>query len=226
MRKPDYPDADPKQWSEVDAYFSDLLCPNDPDLLAGLEASATAGLPPHDVSASQGQLLALLVKMVNAKRVLEIGTLGGYSTIRMARALPDDGLLVTIEANPHYAEVARQNLKRAALDEKVDLRVGKALDVLPELDGPYDFIFIDADKPNNPGYLAHALRLARPGTIIIGDNVVRGGRVINKQSDDANVRGVRTFLDQIAAEPRLNATAIQTVGEKGWDGFVLALVDE
>lgn len=225
MRKPDYPDADPKRWSLVDTYFSDLLCADDTVLTESLERNSRSGLPSHDVSATQGQMLAIYAKMVGAKRVLEIGTLGGYSTIRLARALPDDGMVVTIEANTDYADVARQNLKHAGVDGRVDLRVGKALDVLPGLSGPFDLIFIDADKPNNPNYLVHALRLARPGTVIIGDNVVRGGHVIDAASQDANVLGVRSFLELIAAEPRLTSTSVQTVGEKGWDGFALAFVE-
>jgi predicted O-methyltransferase YrrM len=169
-------------------------------------------------------MLALFIKMVNASRVLEIGTLGGYSTIWMANALPEDGCVVTIEANSDHAKVARANILKAGIADRVDLRVGEALDVLPTLDGAFDLIFIDADKPNNPSYLQWALRLSRPGTVIIGDNVVRGGAVLDAASDDANVRGVREFLQMIANEPRLSATAIQTVGEKGWDGFALAVV--
>ena len=225
MRTPDYPDADPGRWSQVDTYFSNLLCADDPSLIESLENNAEAGLPAHDVSATQGQMLAIYAKMVGAERVLEIGTLGGYSTIRLARALPDIGVVVTIEANPDYADVARKNLNHAGVQGKVDLRVGKALDVLPSLDGPFDLIFIDADKPNNPHYLAHALRLSRRGAVIIGDNVVRGGKVVDATSEDANVQGVRSFLELIAAEPRLTATSIQTVGEKGWDGFALAFVN-
>jgi predicted O-methyltransferase YrrM len=225
MRKPDYPEADPRRWSLVDTYFSDLLCADDAVLIECLERNSRSGLPAHDVSATQGQMLAIYAKMVGAKRVLEIGTLGGYSTIRLARALPDDGVVVTIEANANYADVARMNLKRAGVEGQVDLRVGKALDVLPGLIGPFDLIFIDADKPNNPNYLTHALRLARPGTVIVGDNVVRGGQVIDAVSGDANVQGVRSFLELIAEEPRLTSTSVQTVGEKGWDGFALAFVE-
>lgn len=225
MRKPDYPDADPKRWSQVDSYFSDLLCADDAALIESLKQNTRSGLPAHDVSATQGQMLAIYAKMVGAKRVLEIGTLGGYSTIRLARALPEDGVVVTIEANADFADVARKNLNRAGVEGKVDLRVSKALDVLPSLDGPFDLIFIDADKPNNPHYLAHAIRLARPGAVIIGDNIVRGGKVIDAASEDANVQGVRSFLELIAEEPRLTATSIQTVGEKGWDGFALAFVN-
>ena len=171
-------------------------------------------------------MLALFVKMAKAHRVLEIGTLGGYSTIWMARALPEGGRITTIEANPHHAETARTNIARAALTHRVDLRVGAALAVLPSLTGPFDLIFIDADKPNNPAYLDWAMKLAQPGTVIIGDNVVRGGAVVEENSADPNVNGVRAFLKMISENPRLEATAIQTVGEKGWDGFVMAVVKE
>jgi len=224
MRVPDYPLADANRWSAVDGYFAELLAPSNAQLESTLAKNASAGLPPHDVSALQGKMLALFIKMVNASRVLEIGTLGGYSTIWMARALPDHGCVLTIEANPAHANVARANISDAGMADRVDLRVGKALDVLPTLGGPFDLIFIDADKPNNPSYLQWALRLSRPGTVIIGDNVVRGGAVLDAASDDANVRGVREYLQMMANEPRLSATAIQTVGEKGWDGFALAVV--
>lgn len=224
MRIPDYPSADSERWSQVDGYFSGLLSPSDMHLDATLAANAKAGLPAHDVSATQGKLLALYIAMTRASRVLEIGTLGGYSTIWMARALPEDGKVVTIEANTHHAAVARSNIEYAGLANRVDLHVGVALDVLPTLQGPFDLVFIDADKPNNPHYLEWALTLSRPGTVIVGDNVVRGGAVIEPESTDANIRGVREFLRMIAAEPRLDATAIQTVGEKGWDGFALAVV--
>lgn len=224
MRKPDYPSADSARWSAVDSYFAGLLAPDDAVLADALQANARAGLPTHDVSALQGQMLALLVQITGASRVLEIGTLGGYSTLRMARALPANGTVVTIEADERHAAVARANFERARLSGRIDLRVGKALDVLPTLTGPYDLIFIDADKPNNPRYIEWALKLSRPGTVIIGDNVVRGGAVVDPDSADKNVQGVRSFVDFIANEPRLAATAIQTVGEKGWDGFVLARV--
>jgi len=224
MRKPDYPSADAARWSAVDGYFAGLLAPDDAALTEALSANAQAGLPTHDVSALQGQMLALLVQIAGAERVLEIGTLGGYSTLRMARALPANGTVVTIEADERHAAVARANFERARLSGRIDLRVGKALDVLPTLTGPYDLIFIDADKPNNPRYIEWALKLSRPGTVIIGDNVVRGGAVVDPDSADKNVQGVRSFVDFIANEPRLAATAIQTVGEKGWDGFVLARV--
>lgn len=224
MRIPDYPSADSEKWSAVDSYFSGLLAPHDDVLTAALAENARAGLPPHDVSATQGKMLALFVRMAGAVRVLEIGTLGGYSTIWMARALPEGGRIVSLEFNERHAEVARRNVETAGLAEHVDIRTGAALDLLPSLEGPFDLIFIDADKPNNPHYLQWALRLSRPGTVIIGDNVVRGGAVADAQSADANVHGVRAFLEMMAEDPRLDATAIQTVGEKGWDGFTLAVV--
>jgi predicted O-methyltransferase YrrM len=224
MRTPDYPSADAERWNAVDAYFANLLSPDDAPLIEALAANTEAGMPPHDVSALQGQMLALFVQMTGAMRVLEIGTLGGYSTIRIARVLPPGGTVVTIESNEHHAIIARKNFIRAKLADRIDLRIGKALDVLPSLVGPFDLIFIDADKPNNPSYIRWALELSRPGTVIVGDNVVRGGAVSDPNSMDPNVRGVREFVDLIAAEPRLTATAIQTVGEKGWDGFILARV--
>ena len=224
MRVPDYPLADEARWSAVDRYFADLLAPSDEALTGVLAANEAAGLPPHDVSATQGQMLALFARMVGARRILEIGTLGGYSTIRMARALPAGGTIVTIEGDPAHADVAQRNIERAGVGGQIDLRRGRALDILPMLAGPFDLIFIDADKPNNPAYLRWALQLSRPGTVIIADNVVRGGAVADAASEDPNVQGVRAFLEMIAREPRLQATAIQTVGEKGWDGFSLAVV--
>jgi predicted O-methyltransferase YrrM len=226
MPRPDDPSADAARWSAVDSFFARLLVPADGHLDAALSANRAGGLPAIDVSATQGKLLALFVRMTQAARILEIGTLGGYSTIWMARALPAGGKIVTIEFDPHHAEVARGNIARAGLAERVDLHLGAALDVLPSLAGPFDLIFIDADKPNNPHYLAWALRLSRPGTVIIGDNVVRGGAVTDGASKDPNVRGVREFLRMMSDDPRLDGTAIQTVGEKGWDGFALAIVGE
>lgn len=227
-REPDYPSADAERWQVVDHYFAALLAPHDDALDAVLAANEEGGLPAHDVSPSQGKMLALFASMTGARHILEIGALGGYSTIWLARALPASGKIVTIEANEAHAEVARANLDRAGVADRVELRIGKALDILPlleaEVAGPFDLIFIDADKPNNPAYLQWALRLSRPGTVIIGDNVVRGGAVVDPASADLNVLGVREFLDMIAADPRLDATAIQTVGEKGWDGFALAVV--
>ena len=224
MRVPDYPSADSARWSVVDEYFANLLAPPDRHLRATLIENGANGLPNHDVSATQGKMLGLFARMVGARRILEIGTLGAYSTIWMARALPPGGKVVTIECNQTHAETARRNIERAGLSEAIDLQVGNALDVLPTLAGPFDMIFIDADKPNNPHYIRWAMQLSRPGSVIVGDNVVRGGAVADPASEDANVKGVRDFLEIIAKEPRLDATAIQTVGEKGWDGFCLAIV--
>lgn len=225
MRIPDYPMSDQEMWTNVDSYFSQVLCPSDDILDATLTANAKAGMPAHDVSATQGKLLALFVQMLQAQRVLEIGTLGGYSTIWMARKLRTGGKIVTIEADQHHAEVALENLKKAAVSDLVDLHIGAALDVLPTLEAPFDLIFIDADKKNNPEYLQWALKLSRPGTVIIADNIVRGGGVINSDSEDINVQGVRKYFEMVKNDPRLDATAIQTVGEKGWDGFSMAIVN-
>ncbi|TCW48124.1 putative O-methyltransferase YrrM [Phytobacter diazotrophicus] len=216
-----------KQWSNVDNYLIEKLIPKDGILEQVLVNNQQAGLPAFDVAANQGQLLALFVRMTGAKRILEIGTLGGYSTIWMARELPTDGELLTLEADAHHASIARQNLQLAGVAERVKLIEGPALNSLEQLGEhpPFDLIFIDADKPSNPDYLRWALRYSRPGTLIIGDNVVRDGEVTNPQSDDARVQGVRTFIEMLGEDPRLTATAIQTVGVKGWDGFTLAWVN-
>lgn len=216
-----------KQWSNVDNYLIEKLIPKDDILEQVLVNNQQAGLPAFDVAANQGQLLALFVRMTGAKRILEIGTLGGYSTIWMARELPTDGELLTLEADAHHASIARQNLQLAGVAERVKLIEGPALNSLEQLGEhpPFDLIFIDADKPSNPDYLRWALRYSRPGTLIIGDNVVRDGEVTNPQSDDARVQGVRTFIEMLGEDPRLTATALQTVGVKGWDGFTLAWVN-
>jgi predicted O-methyltransferase YrrM len=217
-----------ERWSAVDSYIGENLVPADPVLEAALRASSDAGLPPISVSPSQGKLLHLLARARGARTILEIGTLGGYSAIWLARALPPGGRLITLEAEPRHAEVARANLAHAGLADVAEVRVGPALDTLPKLqaggDGPFDLIFIDADKPGYPDYLPWSLRLSRPGSMIIADNVVRGGAVADSASTDANVQGVRRFIEMLAAEPRVSATAIQTVGSKGYDGFALALV--
>src|ERR1700722_16475004 len=218
-------------WSAVDRYICDRLLDEDPALDAALAASDAAGLPPIAVTANQGRMLELLVRIHGARRVLELGTLGGYSTIWIARGLPPDGRLITLEANPHYAEVARANIAAAGHGEMVQMRVGPALETLPVLAGEgasFDLIFIDADKQNYPGYLEWSLKLAHPGTLILGDNVVRDGAIVADEEDprsaDGVIQGVRRFYELLAAEPRLDATAIQTVGAKGHDGFALALV--
>lgn len=220
---------DQATWSAVDAYFVERLLPGDPALDAAVRDSEAAGLPPHQVAPNQGKLLQLWARMCGASRILEIGTLGGYSTIWLARALPAGGKVVTLEADARHAAVAIANIERAGLGGQVEVRIGKALDTLPLLAqegaGPFDLIFIDADKPNNPHYLAWALKLSRPGTVIIGDNVVRNGAVADAGSIDGNVLGVRRFMDLMAENPRLSATAVQTVGSKGYDGFSLAIVE-
>ena len=215
-------------WTGVDGHFTDLFIPADPILDAALAANAAAGLPSIDVAPNQGKFLHLLARMNGARRILEIGTLGGYSTIWLARALPADGQLITMEYEPKHAAVAQSNIDRAGLANRVQIRVGAALDSLAQLateqPAPFDIIFIDADKPNNPGYLAWALKFSRPGTVIIGDNVVRDGAILDPADPDPRVQGTRRFLELLAAEPRVSATALQTVGSKGYDGFAMALV--
>jgi predicted O-methyltransferase YrrM len=217
-----------EQWVAVDRYLAELLLAPDPALEDALAAGAAAGLPAHDVSPLQGRLLEVLARAVGARAILELGTLAGYSTICLARALPDGGRLVTLEADPRFADVARANVAGAGLADVVELRVGRALDTLPALvaEGrePFDLIFIDADKRSNPEYLEWALKLSRPGTLIIADNVVRDGTVLDAASSDETVQAVRRFYELLAAEPRVTATVIQTVGVKGHDGFALALV--
>ncbi|WP_437665550.1 O-methyltransferase [Sorangium sp. So ce1182] len=217
-----------ERWSAVDRYITDMLVPSDAALDAALGASAAADLPPINVAPNQGKLLHLLARIQGARSILEIGTLGGYSTIWLARALPAGGRLVTLELDPKHAEVARANIARAGLADVVELRLGRALDTLPALAaegrGPFDFIFIDADKPSNPDYFAWALKLSRRGSVIVVDNVVRKGAVADPESADPNVQGVHRLNKLLAAEPRVSATAVQTVGSKGYDGFAIALV--
>ena len=218
----------PEVWSAVDQYIHGLLVPSDPVLDAALEASAAAGLPAIQVSPPQGKLLHLLARMLGARNILEIGTLGGYSTIWMAWALPAGGRVITLEANAKHAEVARANFARAGLTDVIELRLGPALDSLPKIAaegrGPFDFIFIDADKSTMAEYFDWVLKLSRPGSVIIADNVIRKGGVIDASSTDADIQGVRRFNERLAAEPRVSATEIQTVGSKGYDGFALAVV--
>lgn len=212
-----------EQWSAVDEYVAELLAPHD----AALEG-ALSGLPAIQVSSPQGKLLCLLAKSIGASSILEFGTLGAYSTIWLARALPASGRLITLEADPTYAKVARENIARAELADVVDLRVGLALEVLPELHaeeaGPFDFTFIDADKENSPAYFAWSLDHSRPGSLIVADNVVRDGTLANAESDDPKVQAQRRLHEILAAEDRVSATTIQTVGGKGYDGFAVALV--
>lgn len=216
---------DPR-WTEVDDYIADRLLGTDPVLTRTLTDNAAAGLPDIDVSAAQGRMLHLFARMAGARRILEVGTLGGYSTIELARALPAGGRLVTLEIDAHHADTARGNLARAGLADRVEVLTGPAAETLRTLDGPFDLVFIDADKPSNVTYLAQALRLSRPGTTIIVDNVVREGGVLDADSADDRIRGTRALFDAIHAEPRLTATAVQTVGAKKWDGFVLAVVND
>ncbi|HVU24107.1 MAG TPA: O-methyltransferase [Opitutus sp.] len=216
-------------WTAVDSYLNGLLVPRDDALDAALAASAEAGLPAIAVSPLQGRMLQLFARMMAARAILEIGTLGGYSTICLARALPADGKVVTLELEPRHAEVARRNFARAGLAEKIEVRVGRALGSLTmlaaEKAGPFDLIFIDADKAGIPEYFDWSLKLARPGTAIVVDNVVRKGEVADAASTDVAVRGVRRFNEMLAKERRVTATTIQTVGSKGYDGFTLAIVD-
>ncbi|MFE2145667.1 O-methyltransferase [Streptomyces sp. NPDC059456] len=215
-------------WTAVDDYFNGLLVREDDALVAAGVDSEAAELPAHQVAPNQGKLLNLLARIHGARTILEIGTLGGYSTIWLARALPAGGRLVTLEVDERCADVAAANIARAGLDEVVDIRRGRAVDLLPELVdlAPFDLVFIDADKPSNPDYLKWALELTRPGSIIVGDNVVRDGAVVDADSTDPRVQGVRRFTELIAEHPRLTATALQTVGSKGYDGLVLALVTD
>jgi predicted O-methyltransferase YrrM len=216
-------------WNEVDLYMNDKLIQPDPILDEVLKANQEAELPAIDVSPSQGKFLHLLASLKGAKRILEIGTLGGYSTIWLARALPKDGQLITLELSAHHAEVARANLKRAGVSHLVEVIVGPGLDTLAVLKDrgtdPFDLIFIDADKPNNPNYLKWALELSKRGSLIICDNVVRQGHVVNSESEDENVKGIRQFMNALAQEKRISATAIQTVGSKGYDGFIVGIVE-
>jgi predicted O-methyltransferase YrrM len=217
-----------ERWTEVDQYIDHLFVPPDPALEAALHATEEAGIPMIQVSPNQGKFLGILAQAIQARTILEIGALGGYSTIWLARALAPGGKMITLEVDPKHARVAQANLKHAGLDGSVELRLGPALDSLPKLAedgaGPFDLVFIDADKPNTAAYFAWAVKLTHPGSLIITDNVVRDGNVVDPDSRDPNVRGARQFNAALAAETRVTATIVQTVGSKGYDGFSIALV--
>ena len=223
-------DTNPSQqlWTAVDQYIAKNLIPSDPVLTQALADNAAAGLPSIDVSPTQGKFLHLLARIMCARRILEVGTLGGYSTIWLARALPIDGQLITLEVNSKHADVAAKNIARAGLTSLVDLRIGPALESLAQLHSDnaetFDLIFIDADKANNPNYLDWALRLSHPGTVIITDNVIREGGILKADDPDPNIQGTRRFFEKLGADPRLEATALQTVGSKKHDGFAIAIV--
>ena len=216
-------------WTDVDQYIEDRLVSAPRYLEDALAANAAAGLPAIDVSPAQGKYLQLLVRMTGARRILEVGTLGGYSTLWMASGLPADGKMVTLEYEPRHAEVARSNFARAGFEDRIELHVGAAAQSLPKLAeagaGPFDLVFIDADKPNNVTYLRWAIELGRPGTVIVLDNVIRGGGIIDPNATDPSVMGTQAAFAMIANEPRLTATALQTVGSKGWDGFAMMILD-
>ena len=218
------------RWEEVDRYLAETLAGEDDALRSAVAASDAAGLPAIQVTANQGKLLELFARMLGARTILEIGTLGGYSTIWLARGLAPGGQVITLERDPKHAEVARRNFARAGLASSIELREGAALDLLPVLEteraGPFDLIFVDADKPSLPDYFVWSLRLSRPGTLILVDNVVREGEIVNADSEDASVQGVRRMNELIAAEPRVRATAMQTVGAKGYDGLAFVLVED
>jgi predicted O-methyltransferase YrrM len=217
-----------KNWEAIDAYIAENFLDDDPALEAALAASEAAGLPPIQVAPLQGKLLMVLAAAMSARKILEIGTLGGYSTIWLARGLAEGGKLITLDLNPDYAEVARSNIANVGLTDRVEVRVGKALDILPELHaedaGPFDLVFIDADKPSTADYFDWAVKLARKGSLIVVDNVVREGAILAAQSDNKHVKGLRSFFARAAADPRVTATAFQTVGNKGHDGLAVVLV--
>jgi predicted O-methyltransferase YrrM len=217
-----------ERWTQVDDYLAGALIPSDPVLDAAVRAGVDAGMPQIQVSPTQGRFLYLLVRVLGARKILELGTLAGFSTIWMARALPRGGQLITLEVDPNHAEVARSNFRLARLDSMIEVRVGAALESLPGLAaegaGPFDLVFIDADKENIPDYVAWALRMSHPGTVMIVDNIVRQGAVIDTSSSDAKILGVRRMFELVASDPRLEATAIQTVGVKGYDGFAMIRV--
>ncbi len=217
-------ESTPGNWSAADRWLADVLVGSDPALEAAIAAQQAAGMPAIEVAPVAGKLLHLLARVSGARRILEIGTLGGYSTIWLARALPDGGEVVTIEAEPAHADVARANLERAGVADRVDIRVGAALEVLPTLSGPFDLVFIDADKESNTRYLDWAARLGREGALVVLDNIGREGEIVRDDTDDPMVRGTRDALQMLGADPRFDATALQTVGVKGWDGVAVAIV--
>lgn len=217
--------SDDETWARVDEFYGQRLVGDEDALSAALVANAEAGLPPIDVTPALGKLLHLLARSMGARRILEVGTLGGYSTIWLARALPAGGEVVTCEVSPRHAEVARANLDRAGVGDRVRIVLGPALETLPGVEGPFDMVFVDADKVSNAEYLDHAVRLSRPGALVVVDNVVRGGRVVDATDDDPAVVGTRRLADALAADPRISATMVQTVASKGYDGFVLGVVE-
>lgn len=217
--------SDDEIWGRVDDYYGTRLVGEDEALTAALDANSAAGLPPIDVTAALGKLLHLLARSIGARRILEVGTLGGYSTIWLARALPADGEIVTCEVSPRHAEVARANLDRAGVGDRVRIVLGPALETLPGVEGPFDMVFVDADKTSNAEYLDHAIRLSRPGALVVVDNVVRNGRVVDPDDTDPAVVGTRRLADALAVDPRISATMVQTVAAKGYDGFVLGVVE-
>jgi predicted O-methyltransferase YrrM len=217
-------DLNSDKWTAVDAYLNERVVKPDEALEAALRDSTAAGLPSISVTASMGKLLHLLALTAGAKRILEIGTLGGYSTIWLARALPADGRLVSLELDPKHADVARRNIDRAGVGGRVEIKVGKAIDTLGTLTEPFDFIFVDADKSTIPAYFEQSLRLSRPGTLVVLDNVVRDGKVVDANTSDTSVKGVRLLNEMLSKEKRVDATTIQTVGAKGYDGFALVRV--
>jgi predicted O-methyltransferase YrrM len=216
-------------WKQVDSFFTDALIHPDPEIDAALASNHAAGLPAIDVTALQGRFLELMIRAIGGRRILEIGTLGGYSTIWMARAVGASGKVITLELEKRHAEIAQRNFGNAGVADRIDLRIGPASESLSALvaagAAPFDFVFIDADKAGYPDYLHYSLKLSRPGTLIIADNVVRDGKVIEPDNPDPNIRGVRRFTEMAAAEPRLSATVLQTVGGKGYDGFAIAIVN-
>ncbi|QLD13166.1 O-methyltransferase [Microbacterium oleivorans] len=217
-------DPTPDAWRRTDAYLAGILVERDDALEDAVEAQNASGLPPIEVSPLSAKLLQLLVRISGARRVLEVGTLGGYSAIAMARALPPDGYLLSIEAEPHNAEVARASIARAGVDDRVEVKVGRAAEVLPDVDGPFDLVFIDADKESNTLYLDHAARVGRPGAVVVVDNVVRAGRIADPGTEDEQVAGAQRGLEMLARDSRFDATALQTLDAKGWDGLAIAVL--